>query len=208
MADVRKIQPESVSTPGSSYSQGVLVEGGRMLFMAGQVPVNGAGELVGEGDFTAQARQVFENIKAIVEEAGGNMGNIVKITAFLTDIGNFPEFSKVRSEYLVEPFPAASLVGVSDLVLPEWLVEVEGIGRMARSRPPSASSTLISPASSASEEAWTTGRPRPFLMSRAPPRPSRAEPATNTATLCWLKTLNTPPSSRLPSRKVRSPAWD
>lgn len=123
----RHIQPDSVPRPVAEYAQGVEVCGGRLLFVAGQVPLDAAGELVGAGDIRAQTRQVFRNIQAIVEAAGGSMTDIVKLTVFLTDMNDYQAFKEVRREFLKPPFPAATLVQVASLVRPEWLVEVEAI---------------------------------------------------------------------------------
>ncbi len=123
----REIQPQSAPRPVAEYAQGVEVHCGRLLFVAGQVPLDADGKLVGPGDIRAQARQVFRNIQAIVEEAGGSMTDIVKLTVFLTDMANFEGFKQVRREFIKPPFPAATLVQVSALVNPEWLVEVEAI---------------------------------------------------------------------------------
>lgn len=123
----RQIQPEAVPKPVAQYAQGVEVRGGRILFIAGQVPLDADGRLVGQGDIRAQARRVFENIRAIVEEAGGDMADIVKLTTFLTNMDDYPAFVQVRSEFLSPPYPAATLVAVASLVRPEWLVEVEAI---------------------------------------------------------------------------------
>ncbi len=123
----REIQPAAVPRPVAEYAQGVEVSGGRTLYVAGQVALDADGRLVGEGDIRAQARQVFRNIRAIIEEAGGGMTDIVKLTTFLTSMDDYPGFVEVRSEFLPAPWPAATLVAVSALVRPEWLVEVEAI---------------------------------------------------------------------------------
>ena len=123
----REIQPASVPRPVAEYAQGVEVQGGRTLFIAGQVSIDAEGQLVGAGDIRAQARQVFRNIKAILEEAGGGMGDIVKLTTFLTSMDDYAGFVEVRSEFIPAPYPAATLVAVASLVRPEWLVEVEAI---------------------------------------------------------------------------------
>lgn len=123
----REIQPASVPRPVAEYAMGVEVSGGRTLYVAGQVALDADGKLVGEGDFRAQARQVLGNVQAIVEEAGGTMSDIVKMTTLLTDMSDYAAFCEVRSEYLKPPFPAATLVEISSLVRPEWLLEVEAI---------------------------------------------------------------------------------
>jgi reactive intermediate/imine deaminase len=119
-----------VPEPVAEYAMGVEVSGGRTLYVAGQVAIDADGNLVGEGDFKAQARQVLTNVQAIIEEAGGEISDIVKLTTFLTDMDDYDAFCEVRSEFLKPPFPAATLVETSALVRPEWLLEVEAIAVM------------------------------------------------------------------------------
>jgi len=123
----REIQPDTVPRPVAEYAQGVEVTGGRTLYIAGQVSLDASGQFVGPGDIRAQTRQVLGNIRAIIEEAGGQISDIVKMTTFLTDMADYAGFVEVRKEFLQAPFPAATLVEVSALVRPEWLVEVEAI---------------------------------------------------------------------------------
>ena len=123
----REIRPASVPQPVAEYAQGVEVSGGRTLYIAGQIALDADGNLVGEGDFRAQARQVLGNVQAIIEEAGGGISDIVKLTTFLTDMAHYDDFKAVRAEFLKAPYPAATLVEVSSLVRPEWLLEVEAI---------------------------------------------------------------------------------
>ena len=105
------------------YSQ--ATKGAANLFTSGQLGINPAtGEL--PQDFTAQARQAFENVKAIVEAAGGSMQNVSNIIIFLTDMANFPAVNAVMQEYCSAPFPARSCFAVA--ALPKGgAVEVEAI---------------------------------------------------------------------------------
>ena len=81
----------------------------------------------GNGDFEAQVRQVCENLKNIVEEAGGTLQNIVKKTTFLTHYSYIETYRKVRNEYFPEPCPPNTLLIVESLALPEYMIEVEAI---------------------------------------------------------------------------------
>ncbi|NLO05563.1 MAG: RidA family protein [candidate division WS1 bacterium] len=123
----REVRPASVPQPVAEYAQGVEVSGGRTLYIAGQIALDAEGNLVGNGEFRAQARQVLRNVQAIVEEAGGSISDIVKMTTFLTDMSHYDDFKAVRAEFLRPPYPAATLVEVSSLVRPEWLLEVEAV---------------------------------------------------------------------------------
>jgi len=96
-----------------TYSQAIKV--GQFVFMSGQVPLVPETMEVVEGDFTARARQVFENLKAVAEEAGGSLNDAVKLTIFLTDLGNFATVNEVMAEYCDEPYPARAAVQVSAL---------------------------------------------------------------------------------------------
>ena len=101
--------PAAVGT----YSQAVRV--GNFVFLSGQIPlVPGTMEVV-DGDFAARARQVFENLKAVAEEAGGNLNDAVKLTIFLTDLDNFAAVNEVMAEYCDEPYPARAAVQVAAL---------------------------------------------------------------------------------------------
>ena len=96
-----------------TYSQAVKV--GDFVFISGQIPLVPETMEIVEGDFVARTRQVFENLKAIAEEAGGSLGDAVKLTIFLTDLANFAAVNEVMAEYCSEPYPARAAVQVSAL---------------------------------------------------------------------------------------------
>ncbi len=107
-----------------AYSQ--AVRAGDTVYISGQIPLDPVTMEVVDGDFSAQARRVFENFKAICEAAGGDLSQVVKMSIFLTDLSNFPQVNEVMAEYVPEPFPARAAVEVS--ALPKGVdVEVEGI---------------------------------------------------------------------------------
>jgi len=121
------LQSEKVSKPQHAYSQGVKVKGNSLIFISGQVPTDEQGNLVGEDDIKAQTRQVFENLKAMLQSGGATFRNVVKLTIFLKNIADFSDFAEIRSQYLTTDFPATSLIVVDSLVNKDWLVEVEAI---------------------------------------------------------------------------------
>jgi 2-iminobutanoate/2-iminopropanoate deaminase len=97
------------------YSQGIVA--GQFLFVSGQLPINpDKGEMV-DGDISARAEQVFDNISAIVRSAGGSMADVVKVTLFLTDMADFQQVNEVYSRHFQTPYPARSAVQVSALPL-------------------------------------------------------------------------------------------
>ncbi len=96
-----------------TYSQ--ATSAGNFVFLSGQIPlVPGTMEIV-DGDFETRARQVFENLKAVAEAAGGSLDDAVKLTIFLTDLDNFATVNSVMAEYFDEPYPARAAVGVASL---------------------------------------------------------------------------------------------
>ncbi|MGB9729814.1 MAG: RidA family protein [Thermoprotei archaeon] len=104
---------EKAPKPIGPYSQGVCASS--FLFISGQIPIDPVtGQLI-EGDFTTKVRRVLDNLKNIVEAAGGSLKNIIKVNVYLRDIGKFSEFNSVYSEYFLEDPPARSVVEVSNL---------------------------------------------------------------------------------------------
>jgi reactive intermediate/imine deaminase len=96
-----------------TYSQAVDVNG--LVFLSGQIPLDPATMEVVDGDFEARARRVFENLAAVAAAAGGTLDDVVKLTVFLTDLGNFATVNTVMEDYFEEPFPARAAVGVASL---------------------------------------------------------------------------------------------
>lgn len=120
------LQPDSVPKPAGDYSQGVVIRGGNIVMISGQVPWDVNGKLVSE-DFAAQTRQVFENLKNMLAAAGATFADVVKLTIFLKEREDFMVFKGIRAEYLRPPFPPTTLLVVKDLARAEWKLEVEVI---------------------------------------------------------------------------------
>jgi reactive intermediate/imine deaminase len=96
-----------------TYSQAIRTE--NLVFLSGQIPLVPATMEIVDGDFEARARQVFSNLQAVAEAAGGNLNDAVKITVFLTDLDNFATVNAVMEDYFQQPFPARAAVGVASL---------------------------------------------------------------------------------------------
>ena len=96
-----------------TYSQ--AIRSGDLVFLSGQIPLDPATMEVADGDFEARARQVFENLKAVAAAAGGDLNQVVKLTIFLTDLGNFATVNSVMEEFFEQPYPARAAVGVASL---------------------------------------------------------------------------------------------
>jgi 2-iminobutanoate/2-iminopropanoate deaminase len=119
--------PETMPTP-VGYSQVATVSGGTMVFTAGQVALDRSGNLVGKDDFRTQAQQVFENLKAAVEAAGGDFNDVIKLNIYFLDSSHLPQLREVRDKYVnVKNPPASTAVQVSRLARPEFLVEIEAV---------------------------------------------------------------------------------
>jgi 2-iminobutanoate/2-iminopropanoate deaminase len=125
----REIRSPSLPAPmrGGAFSSGVEAPSGRTVYVSGQVSMDAEGNVVGEGDIKAQTEAVLEHVKTVVEEAGGGMEDIVKLTVFITDMGLYDEIHEVRRRYFREPFPASSMVEVSALIDPRLLIEIEAV---------------------------------------------------------------------------------
>lgn len=121
------LNPEGLPAPVGPYSNVVTTGPGRLVFVAGQIAFDANGELVGAGDIAAQTRQVMENIRLALEAAGATFGDVVRVVNYITDVSLFGEMAAVRKEYLVEPYPASTLVEVSALLFPDVLIEIEAI---------------------------------------------------------------------------------
>jgi len=120
---------EKAPKPVGPYSQAVKV--GAWLFISGQIPIDPTTGQIIRDDFRKASRQVLENIKAIVEAAGGTLENVVKVTVYMKDISKFSEFNEVYSEYFSKHKPARAVVGVS--MLPKDVeLEAEAIAYLGK----------------------------------------------------------------------------
>ena len=112
------------------YAQAVKVTGGEtILYLSGQVAYDDKGGVAHPGDFKAQARAALQAVKAQVEAGGGTMANIVKVNTYLTDIRHRADYGPIREEFFGKnkKMPASTLVAVSALAQPEFLIEIEAI---------------------------------------------------------------------------------
>jgi reactive intermediate/imine deaminase len=122
------LESSKVSRPAGIMSQGVKATGGHLIFASGQVSRNVNGETVGVGDIKAQTRQVLENLKAVLEEGGATLDDVVKVTVFVTNVAEqFAQIHEVRGEYWKDDYPASTLVEISALADPDLLIEIEAL---------------------------------------------------------------------------------
>ena len=113
--------------PVANYKMATRMEGGRLLYIAGQVAWDAGGALVGKGDVRAQARQAFENLRGVLQAAGSDVQNLMKSTTYITAIENFPAVAEARTAVFHGELPASTLIVVKALFHPDFLVEVEGV---------------------------------------------------------------------------------
>lgn len=112
--------PEAIGT----YSQ--AVKAGNTVYLSGQIPLDPESMVLIGNDFSAQAHQVFKNLRSVCEAADGSLQNIVKLNIYLTDLSHFPTVNEVMGQYFSEPYPARAAIGISEL--PKGaLIEADGI---------------------------------------------------------------------------------
>ncbi len=121
----REIRIDLLAEPISHYTDAVVA--GELLFISGLLGVDGQGELVGADDVVAQTRQVFENMRAVLDDAACGFEDIVKVTVYLTDVDDRPKINPVRQEVFGDARPASTLVEVSRLAIPGAKVEIEAV---------------------------------------------------------------------------------
>jgi reactive intermediate/imine deaminase len=109
----KAIHSDNAPAAIGTYSQ--AIQAGNLVFLSGQIPLVPATMELVDGDFEARARQVFENLRAVAEAAGGSLDDVVKLTVFLTDLGNFATVNSVMESFFEQPFPARAAVGVMSL---------------------------------------------------------------------------------------------
>lgn len=127
---IRRINPSELGPP-PGYSQVVEVRAGRFIFIAGQTSLDAQGALVGKGDLAAQADQVFRNLTAALGSVGCDAADLVKLTVFLRDMDHLGAYRESRNRFFasVSPpaAPAVTLIEVSKLYGPEFLIEIEAV---------------------------------------------------------------------------------
>jgi len=125
VTDVEQIRLDPDPYEPFKLSQAFRV--GDLVIVSGQAAIDQDGHVVGVGDFDAQAEQVFRNLTRVLEAAGSGLDRVVKVTIYLTDMGNFPKIVELRGKWFTAPYPADTIVEVSSLALPGLEIEIEAI---------------------------------------------------------------------------------
>lgn len=122
---MQRVRTESDPFEPFALSQAIAV--GDMLFVSGQAALDEQGAVVGEGDFLVQAECAFVSLQRVLQAAGSDLRDVVKVTLFVTDISRFGEVIELRKRFFTPPYPADSIVEVSALALPQLQFEIEAI---------------------------------------------------------------------------------
>jgi reactive intermediate/imine deaminase len=128
-----EVRTDKVRTPSGHFSQAIAIEAkGKLVFISGMTARRPDGTIAGVGDIEAQTRQVCENIKAAVESAGGSMDDVCRVDVYVRNIEHFEKIHKVRREYFGAPAPASTMVEVTKMVHPDYLIEINAIAITSR----------------------------------------------------------------------------
>ena len=130
MPDRKELMVEGLAPPISHYCDAVRF--GDVLYISGVPPTDAAGKLVGGEDVAEQARQVFRNMKLVLDAAGASFADILKVTVYLLDVDDRKKINPVRQEFFGAARPASTLIGVSQLAIPGMKVEIEAVAGLRR----------------------------------------------------------------------------
>ena len=130
MGERREFRVEGLAPPISHYCDAVRF--GDVLYISGVPPTDAAGKLVGGEDGAEQARQVFRNMKLVLDAAGASFADILKVTVYLLDVDDRKKINPVRQEFFGDARPASTLIGVSQLAIPGMKVEIEAVAGLRR----------------------------------------------------------------------------
>jgi 2-iminobutanoate/2-iminopropanoate deaminase len=127
-----QIVSAKIRQPSGHFSHAVTTAArGRLVFISGMTARRADGSIAGVGDIEAQTRQVCENVKAAVEQAGGTMDDICRVDVYVRNMEHFDRIHKVRREYFSAPAPASTMVEVCKMTSPDYLIEINAIAVVA-----------------------------------------------------------------------------
>jgi reactive intermediate/imine deaminase len=124
----KQITSDKIRQPSGHFSQATMIEArGKLVFISGMTARRADGSIAGIGDIEVQTKQVCENLKAAVEAAGGKMDDIVRVDVYVRNMEHFDQIHKVRREYFKAPAPASTMVEISKMTSPDYLIEINAI---------------------------------------------------------------------------------
>jgi reactive intermediate/imine deaminase len=127
-----QVSTEALRSPNGVFSQATTIEAtGRLVFVSGMTARQPDGGIAGVGDIREQTRQVCENVKAAVEAAGGTLADICRVDVYVRNMEDFAKIHEIRAQYFTEPLPASTMVEVSKLAHPDYLIEINAIAVIA-----------------------------------------------------------------------------
>lgn len=121
---------QGLGEPISHYTDAVRF--GDLLFVSGVAPVDAEGRLVGAGDVVAQARQVFANLRRVLQAAKADFSDVLKVTVYLTDVADRTRINPIRQEHFGDSRPASTLIGINELAIPGMKIEIEAVVGLKR----------------------------------------------------------------------------
>jgi len=131
---IDSFNPPDVWQPFGTFSMIALQGEGQIVHLKGQVALDGAGNVVGAGNMRAQVRQVLENVRAVLAGIGGDIGDILSLTQYVTDISAFMQASDIRREFFSPPYPVTTTIEVAALYRSELVVEIAAVAEIPRAR--------------------------------------------------------------------------
>ena len=124
----KQIQSDRIRQPSGHFSHAIAIEAkGKLVFISGMTSRRADGTIAGVGDIEAQTRQVCENLKSAVEAAGGTMDDVCRVDVYVRNMEHFEKIHKVRREYFGSPPPASTMVEVTRMTSPDYLIEINAI---------------------------------------------------------------------------------
>jgi 2-iminobutanoate/2-iminopropanoate deaminase len=124
----REVSSEKLRKPSGVFSHATVTEAkGRLVFVSGMTARRADGSIAGIGDISEQTRQVCENIKAALEAAGGTMDHVCRVDVYVRNMEHFDAIHKVRSQYFKPPLPASTMVEITKMTSPDYLIEINAI---------------------------------------------------------------------------------
>jgi len=124
----QQITTDQLRPPSGHFSQATVIEArGKLVFVSGMTARRPDGSIAGIGDVETQTRQVLENIKAAMQAAGGTLDDVCRVDVYIRNMEHFDVIHKVRREYFKPPLPASTMVEVTKMVSPDYLIEISAI---------------------------------------------------------------------------------
>ena len=125
MSDNNAYRVKTTPDPFEPFYISQAFRTGNLVILSGHAAISPQGEIVGAGDFDAQADQTFRNLEATLASAGSSLAQVIKVNIYLTDMSHFPKVMELRQKWFSRPWPADTIVEVKSLALPELMIEIE-----------------------------------------------------------------------------------